>query len=54
MCRVASQYMRAAPGSLSALRGANRLRDGVRVAVADLAGTLLAETLGELDVDHYE
>ena len=39
--------------AFGALVGVHLRHDGVRVAVADLAGTLLAETLGELDVDHY-
>ncbi len=39
--------------ALGALLGVHLRQDGVRVALADPAGTLLAETLGELDVDHH-
>jgi predicted NBD/HSP70 family sugar kinase len=39
--------------ALGALLGVHLRHDGARVAVADLAGTLLAEALDELDVDHH-
>jgi predicted NBD/HSP70 family sugar kinase len=39
--------------ALGALVGVHLRHDGVRVVLADLAGTLLAEALGELDVDHH-
>jgi predicted NBD/HSP70 family sugar kinase len=39
--------------ALGALLGVHLRHDGVRVAVADLAGTLLTETVDELDVDHH-
>jgi predicted NBD/HSP70 family sugar kinase len=39
--------------AFGALVGVHLRHDGVRVALADLAGTLLAESLGELDVDHH-
>ncbi|HEX3786605.1 MAG TPA: ROK family transcriptional regulator [Pseudonocardiaceae bacterium] len=38
---------------IGALVGVHLRHDGVRVAIADLAGTLRAESLGELDVDHH-
>jgi predicted NBD/HSP70 family sugar kinase len=38
---------------IGALVGVHLRHDGVRVAVADLAGTVQAESLGELDVDHH-
>jgi predicted NBD/HSP70 family sugar kinase len=38
---------------IGALVGVHLRHDGVRVAVADLAGTVRAESLGELDVDHH-
>ncbi|HVV21483.1 MAG TPA: ROK family transcriptional regulator [Pseudonocardiaceae bacterium] len=38
---------------IGALVGVHLRHDGVRVAVADVAGTLRAESLGELDVDHH-
>lgn len=38
---------------IGAFAGVHLRHDGVRVAIADLAGTLLAESLGELDVDHH-
>lgn len=38
---------------IGALAGVHLRHDGVRVAIADLAGTQLAESLGELDVDHH-
>lgn len=38
---------------IGALAGVHLRHDGVRVAIADLTGTLRAESLGELDVDHH-
>jgi predicted NBD/HSP70 family sugar kinase len=38
---------------IGALAGVHLRHDGVRVAIADLAGTLRTESLGELDVDHH-
>jgi predicted NBD/HSP70 family sugar kinase len=38
---------------IGALAGVHLRHDGVRIAIADLAGTVLAESLGELDVDHH-
>jgi predicted NBD/HSP70 family sugar kinase len=38
---------------IGALVGVHLRHDGARVAIADLAGTLQAESLTELDVDHH-
>lgn len=38
---------------IGVLAGVHLRHDGVRIAIADLAGTVRAESLAELDVDHH-